>query len=59
MGKTQSREEIENERERKQFQLKMSRLFNKKVEGSEMEPSDVENIFGKKPIFNEGTRKIN
>ena len=56
MGKTQSREQIEAERERKDFQFKMSSLFNKKVRGSEMEPSDVKNIFGQKPIFSEGIR---
>ena len=54
MGKNQSRESIEADRERREFQFKMSTLFNKKVKGSEMDPSSVEKIFGNKPIFNKG-----
>jgi hypothetical protein len=54
MGQTPSREAIEAEKERREFQFKISTLFNKKVQGNEMDPSSVEKIFGNKPIFNKG-----
>ena len=52
MGAKPTRESIEAERERREFQFKMSGLFNKKVSGNEMGPSSLVNIFGNKPIFN-------
>ena len=54
MGAKPTRESIEADRERREFQFKMSTLFNTKVKGSEMDPTSVEQIFGKKPIFNKG-----
>jgi len=52
MGAKPTRESIEADRERREFQFKMSSLFNKKVTGSEMDASSLEQIFGNKPIFN-------
>ena len=54
MGAKPTREALEAEKERREFQFKMSGLFNKKVSGNAMDLSSLESIFGKKPIFNKG-----
>ena len=55
MGQTKSREEVEAENEKKEFQYKMSALFNEKTsESLEMDENALVNIFGDKKVFNEG-----
>lgn len=55
MGQRQSQEEIDRQKEKLSFQYKISGIYNKSLGGeTEMTVDSLANIFGNKPLFNEG-----
>lgn len=55
MGQRQSQEEIDRQKEKLSFQYKISGIYNKSLGGeAEMTVDSLVNIFGNKPLFNEG-----